>query len=62
MSKKTEIIIQCESCIHGYYCKILNPYRCQEDFSLAVNSNFYTDLKINKSEQIQEFSFVNIDN
>jgi len=46
--KKNEdnIVIQCESCDSGYYCKLLNPYKC-ENFNPTISSNFFTDITIN---------------
>ena len=58
---KKQNISLCESCIHAYYCRILIPSRCENNFCLAVNSNFNSDLKISYSEQTYEVSVISID-
>ena len=38
--KKEHYIILCEFCDHSEICKILNPYECKGNFSLAHGTNF----------------------
>ena len=50
---KDNVVILCEFCEHANCCKILNPYRCHDKFSLALSSNFNSEILLEVAKRLE---------
>jgi hypothetical protein len=45
MMVATVYVSDCEKCVHGARCKILNRYRCGNSYLPEINTNFNLEKK-----------------